>query len=388
VRIALDTRWMRPGRIDGIGRHVAELTRALLETAGDTERYLLLFDDPASAARFAESLTPGQRERAELVAAPAGLLTRGDLARVPRWLRGLRPTLYHAPNYLTSPLHRGYRRLSTVHDLIPLGGRRGARGERLAWRLFFCTSLPTRLLLTRADHLVAVSETTRRGLEALGVPARRITVVPNGVAPVARAQADAPAGGLPAGVGPGFLLYVGRLAAHKGVEGGLRAFSLLPAPLRRRHPFLLCGPAPAGERAALEEHAQALGVAGEVRVLGPVAEPVLDALYRQAALLLHPAEEEGFGLTPLEAMVRGTPVVALRIPALVEHLGESACLVPPGDPEGLAQALRRLLEDGEEREALGARGRERAAAFSWRRAAEQTRAIYRRLLAGGERGEP
>ena len=90
-----------------------------------------------------------------------------------------------------------------------------------------------------------------------------------------------------------------------------------------------------------------------------------------ARAFAYPSVYEGFGLPPLEAMALGAPVVATSVPALVEVLGDAALLVPPGDDEGLAAALRTAVADDDERRRLIAAGRERAAGFSWERAADE-----------------
>ena len=98
-------------------------------------------------------------------------------------------------------------------------------------------------------------------------------------------------------------------------------------------------------------------------------EPNLPALLSGAAALVHPALHEGFGLTALEAMHAGVPVIAARSPGLSETCAEAPLYVDPHDAEGLAHALTRVAADPALRVALAAAGRERAAAFSWQASA-------------------
>ena len=112
--------------------------------------------------------------------------------------------------------------------------------------------------------------------------------------------------------------------------------------------------------------------------LGRVSNRDLLHLYNAARCLVHPAFYEGFGLTPLEAMACGTPVIVSNVSSLPEVVGDAALLVDPQHDEEITVALWRVLTDEALRKSLRAKGLLRAAQFSWRRAAEQTMAVYRK----------
>jgi glycosyltransferase-like protein len=126
----------------------------------------------------------------------------------------------------------------------------------------------------------------------------------------------------------------------------------------------------------------ALGVGQSVRVLGSLPDGEVERLYRAADVFAFPSTKEGFGLAALESLASGLPVVASDLDALrtfLEH-GESALLVPTGDPEALATELARLSGDGALREALRAGGLRVASEFGWDRAAAGHEQVYGRLL--------
>jgi glycosyltransferase involved in cell wall biosynthesis len=123
-----------------------------------------------------------------------------------------------------------------------------------------------------------------------------------------------------------------------------------------------------------EALARELGRAG-AELRGYVERDELAELYRGAACLVHPSRYEGFGLTIVEAMASGTPVVATPDAAVREVAGDAAVFAEPGE---LAEAIGRAIA---ERERLAAAGLERVKRFSWAETARRTVAVYRELLA-------
>jgi glycosyltransferase involved in cell wall biosynthesis len=109
----------------------------------------------------------------------------------------------------------------------------------------------------------------------------------------------------------------------------------------------------------------------------------LAQLYSQAAALVHPSLHEGFGLTPLEAMTTGTPVIAARSPGVTEVCGEAVLYADPHDPQDLAAKLTQVASDPALRADLGERGRRRAAEFSWARSARAHVEAYTLAVQGG-----
>jgi glycosyltransferase involved in cell wall biosynthesis len=135
---------------------------------------------------------------------------------------------------------------------------------------------------------------------------------------------------------------------------------------------------------ATERRIAELGIADAVHVVSGISDDELAALLASAEVMCVPSLYEGFSLPTVEAMSCGTPVVASRAGALPEVVGtdetgasECAVLVEPGDAEALAAAIRRLMDDPDQRARLGAAGRRRALErYSWTAVAEATVAAY------------
>lgn len=240
--------------------------------------------------------------------------------------------------------------VSTFHDLAFL---RLPDRYQPAWRLFAARAY--RRAARRCAALVCPTEATGGDLVAmLGADRERVVVAPHGPG---QAEGADPGGATEGGP----LLFVGDTEPRKNLSGLLCAY----AAYRTR----------ADEPVELVLTGTAAAAAGEPGVHGrPTAgSDELLALYRRARALVHPALHEGFGLTPLEAMALGVPVLAVRNPGTEEVCGEAALLVEPG---GLDEGLRRIASDAVLRADLAARGRERAALFSWAEAARRHRHAY------------
>ena len=150
------------------------------------------------------------------------------------------------------------------------------------------------------------------------------------------------------------LLYVGRLAAVKGVRVLFEALGMLDVPGLSLE-VTLAGDG--SDRAALEAAAHASGL--NARFLGYVSQDRVAELLRSADMLVLPSFAEGVPVVLMEAMASGVPVIATRVGGvseLVEH-GVSGLLVAPGDPEGLAGAIARLATEPDTATSMGAAGR-------------------------------
>ena len=245
------------------------------------------------------------------------------------------------------------------------------RGDHLALSRFM---LPTAL---RCDRFVALNEAVVRELVAAGVPERRIVRIPNGI------EVASPRERVAALHDPARVVFVGRLHEQKGVDTLLRAFARLRADRPDARVVLrLVGDGPL--RADLLALARELDVAAEF--LGERDD--VEALLEDADVFVLPSRAEGMSNALLEAMAAGVPTIVTDIPgnADVIRQEENGLLVEPDDPEGLAAAIGRLLDDGALRERIGpaARGTVEAE-YALDRVATRYVALYEELLS--ERGD-
>lgn len=227
---------------------------------------------------------------------------------------------------------------------------------------------------------IAISDAIRDfSIRVEGAPAERVRTVRYGLDPHTRIAPPDARHLLRASLGlPDDALLIGsvsRLIEQKGLVYGLRAFVEVAGEFPAAH-YVLAGAGPL--RDALEGAARDLGAGGRVHFLGWRDDA--PAIFAALDLLLAPSLWEGFGLVFLEAMALGVPVISTRVSAIPEVIvdGETGWLVPPGNVEALAGALRAALSDPDERRRRGEAGRARLEAqFTVDAMVERTLALYR-----------
>jgi len=317
-----------------------------------------LIQTRAGTARYLKSLLRelGRRGDVDVSTLSFGRADRlSTLARDALWYpfglaRRRAADVLHCPTY-RGPLRPALPLVVTVHDLAVF--RHPDAFNR--WTRTYSPRVVPRVL-SAARRIIAVSEFTRRELvELLRVPDDKIRVVPNGIDDEFTRDGPAAEGE--------YVLAVGTLEPRKNLERLVEA-------ARRNHVELRVVGAPGWGGVELGGNG--------VRWLGEVSDADLATLYRGALCVAYPSVYEGFGIPVLEAMACGAPVVTSRGTAMEEVADGAAVLVDPNDPAELAAGLERATA---EREALVARGLERARAFRWDAIADATVGVYREAAA-------
>jgi glycosyltransferase involved in cell wall biosynthesis len=281
--------------------------------------------------------------------------------------------------YFAAPIAAASPVIVTIHDLLRLvlPGYHRSRQASMYSRFMAWTA-------SRAAAIVTVSEHSKRDIvRLLGVPPAKVHVTYEAAGDEFNPRAEPGEGerlratyGLP----DRFLLYLGGAERRKNIETLLRAWAQVQEDLPDTHLVIVAHLPPADALYPdLPRLARDLGLRG-VRFVDAVAERDKPGLYRTAAAFAFPSTYEGFGLPPLEAMACGTPVISANATSLPEVVGEGGILVPANNIEAWAGALRDVLLSPELAADLGRRGIARAADFNWRRTAEETASVYRRVL--------
>lgn len=372
MHIAIMGRSVRPGAT-GVGRHAANLIRALAQADGGIKLSVFLTQD-------APRLWGGGVEE---VRAPWP--TPNEYARalweqfiVPRQAEALGVELYHSPNYII-PLRRlNCPTVVTVHDLC----FRRLSLSRLKSAVYL--SAMTAFAMRRSKGVIAVSQFTRRRVEAIYPQVSdRIEVVYAGTDPAFRRPSEDALADFRERISLArpYVLFVGTLEPRKNLPRLVQAYE--QAMLRSGLPHMLVLLGPKGWKTRALWHAIGRSPLKDRIILpGFVPDEDLACWYAAADVFVYPSLEEGFGLPVLEAMKIGTPVITSNRSALPEVVGQAAITVDPYDVGALASAIERILEDVDLAEELSLAGRLRETGFSWQSAAQQHLKFYERVLSG------
>lgn len=373
-KIALDLRWIRGGKLDGIGRYAVGLISELVRRGRHKYEFVILYND-AWQERF---LLRGKYAKKLKLSFP--VLSLREPFLLPRILRAKGISLFWSPYFLTYPFFKGLKTVLTVHDLIPF--KFSGLGS-LPRRIFFASKVPVAHILRKADLLICGSWATKNDLKDLfGLEP---TIIHGGITErfwgTASAQEKARVRKkyhLP----PRFVLCLSRFDPYKNLSTLLGAYQLLPGKLKEAYPLVVAGKQDERQFPLLLEQVRTINLEKCVLFPGYIEDKDLYILYQLASLFVYPSLAEGFGFPPLEAMASGTPVVCFKIPSLEEVVGDGAILVSDVQKEKLSSAMERLLTDKDLANFLSQRGKETARRFSWKRAGRQLIRLFDKLLSG------
>jgi glycosyltransferase involved in cell wall biosynthesis len=375
----------------GFGRFTRELLESLLAIDGSNE-YIFFVDSqspdlgdmPVRAERIAAKTKFSQIK----AAAADGRRSASDLWAMSREVYNHKIDIFFFPAvYSYFPILNRAKVVLTLHDVIADHHPElifPNRKSKLFWKL------KQKMAIRQADLIATVSEYSKKEItDYFGIPESRIRIISEAARPVfkvlsrnngfVRTLAEH-------GLEPEerFVLYVGGISPHKNLKTLVDAFKLMietetKSPLKlvlvgdyKDDPFFSAYP-------NLQKQIAELGIQDKVVFTGFIPDEKLAYLYNAATLLVFPSFEEGFGLPAVEAMACGTPVAASNTGSLPEVIGPAGRFFDPRNAGEMAKVISEVLSDEPMRARMKADGLERARGFGWKRAAEDTLAIFDEL---------
>lgn len=370
--VSVLSRGLLASGVDGIGTYTKELSGELTSMP-DVE---LL---PVS---FGYNVDTGIAQQGQGLTLPSYLIMAPICACFPIPFAGhselkSKVDIFHATDHLI-PRFPSIPVLATLMDAVPLSHpewvkSRGRSLKALLWRR----------AAQWADHVVTISEYSKKDIvEQFSIPPEKISVVPLGVDrryfEVINQQEKLSVLEklhLP----QKFFLFIGTLQPRKNIERILLAHASLPLEMQREFPMVIVGRAGWGVDALLEKMVAA-EFTGTVRWLKYLRDFEARALMQSASALVFPSLYEGYGLPVVEAFASQLPVITSNTTALPEVAEDAALMVDPLDIDAIADAMQQIILNPEITDKMRKKGFLRAQESSWAACAQQTVALYQKLL--------
>lgn len=365
MRVAFDQQTFTWQEYGGISRYFCSLATHLSEIPGVQARIFA----PIHINAYLPGVPAAIKTGVKVVPIPRTLRIMRNISRVLAvpMMHAYRPDIVHETYYSSMAFApKGARRVISAYDLLHEYYASPSR-EKDAFINRKVTAF------SRADHIICISENTRRDLmEYYDIPESKVSVVYLGLEPMVADTGKTPAAG-----GRPYILYVGQRAGYKNFMGFAKAYA--SSEWLRDNFMILCfggGKFTAAEKEELKgcgvSESQVLQVSGD--------DAALAACYRNADVFVYPSLYEGFGIPPLEAMAAGCPVVCSNTSSIPEVVGEAGEYFDPASIDSIRTAVENVARSSEWRAELTARGYERCLSFTWEKCAAETHSIYQSIL--------
>ncbi len=372
MRIGIDARTILDpanGEQAGVGHYTFYLIKNLIRIDKDN-KYVLFFNrNFKETAKF-------EAKNTEIKHFPA----RGFMKWLPfayshmvvaRVLAEERLDVFHSPAS-TIPLRYNRPSVVTIHDLAIYINQ-----SWFPWQ-GFSTKITVPKSLKKARKIIAVSESTKKDIiKILKVPSEKIEVVYNGVRPIRKVREEDVKGKF--GISEDFILFIGTIEPRKNLIGLIKALnSLRGSEAFKKHQLVIVGKK-GWFFDDVYQTVRDLGLTKKVVFTGYVSSDDKVRLLRGARLFIFPSFYEGFGLSILEAMREGTPVITSNVSAMPEVAGSAAELIDPSRPDSIAAAIKKVISDKILRSEMIRKGKAQEEMFSWDKCVRETLRVYKTI---------
>ncbi len=380
MRIGIDCRTIldpKRGEQAGVGHYTYFLVENLLKL--DAKNQYVLFFDPkiGDAGHFKQKnvtikFFPFVDYKKYLPGAYSHLLIAAYVDRE-------NIDIFHSPAS-TIPLAYSKKAVVTIHDLaIYHNPDWFPKGQK------FSTRVAVPQTIKKAKKIIAVSEYTKKDLiKYFKVQEDKVAVIYNGVEPkkdiddvktedrkIVKDKYE---------IKQDFILFVGTVQPRKNIEGLISAFdSLRSTKIFENYQLVIAG-GKGWKYEPVYNLVRELALTKKVIFTDYVTKKDKWSLLNAASLFVFPSFYEGFGLSILEAMQQGTPVITSKVTSMPEVLGDAGILADPYDVKDIAKAIKKVLNNDALREELINKGYQQAKKFSWKKCAKETLQVYREIF--------
>jgi len=378
MRIGIDAR-LYGLEHGGPGRYVTKLVEELLKL--DKKNHYVLFLNSAHAGEFKN------RKRVKVVTTNVPIYSLFEQIILPFVFVKEKLDLLHVPHF-DAPLMYPGRLLLTIHDLIKHDSKGPETTTRQGWLYFFKRFgylTLTQIIVHRANHIIVPTAFVKVDIaKRLHVSPGKITVTyeaaSESIKEVTLDDEEKTKLLNKYDLTQPFIVYTGNVYPHKNVDVLINA---LEKHNRNKEVDLelaiICSRSVFWER--INKKISQRNLQNRIKLLGFVEDADVSKIYSLALALVHPSKMEGFGLTGLEAMSVGLPVISSNASCLPEVYGNAAIYFNPNDIDDLVSCLETLIKDQDLRSGMSTRGYLQARKYSWQKMAKETLAVYKLTLA-------
>ncbi len=375
MKIGIDARFLGPDGT-GIGRYVEKLLENLEKL--DTQNEYFVFLRKSNFPLY----NPKNRNFTK-VTVDAHWYSLKEQVIMPAVLNKLKLDLVHFPHFNIPLLYSG-KFLVTIHDLTKTKFGRGAASSKslpVYWTKNNIYKFTINQALKRAERILVPSNFVKNEIAKENKNLeRKITVTYEAADDFANNHVEPSEGRVKEiynkfGIREPFIIYVGNTYSYKNVQIILEALPKLDQNIK-----FVCVSSRNSQLEALIHKAQSLGLKDRLITTGYLSDQDLGILFSQAVCFVFPSLSEGFGLTGLEAMASGCPVIAAKVSSLPEVYGEAALYFNPKSDKDLAENINELLKNKLLRSKMVEKGLKKVREYYWRDTARQTLSVYKEIL--------
>lgn len=376
MRIGIDARLYGPEHT-GLGRYITNLVDNLINI--DKRNEYVLFVNTKHSQSFLEY------KNVKVVVVNTSIYSFAEQIILPFIYTKEKLDLLHIPHF-NAPLFYFGKLVVTFHDLIKHASTGSATTTRPAWQhlvIRFSYYLLTFVVSRRAKKIIVPTEYVKKDVcKRLGISESKVVVtyesVDDNLKVVNLSRTQAQKTLYKYGLTQPFIIYTGNLYPHKNID--LLIEAVVKHNAKKEVDLCLgivCARSVFYNRAA--EKIKNYGAEEYIKLLGFVDDAELSRLYSIALCLVHPSKMEGFGLTGLEAMSVGLPVISSNASCLPEVYGSACLYFNPDSVDALNTAIEKLIGDASLREELSTMGKNQSKKYSWKRMANLTLKTYQDL---------
>jgi len=375
LKIIIDARWIKSQEVDGIGSFTLNIIKELLNLDFKNEYILLLSSE--SIKNFIQTYIKKDISNISYIL-DCSVNSIKNIYKLPKILFETKSDLYFSPNYSFFNLFVfNCKKISVVHDLIPLIFFEMFQNASIKFKFFYCNKHLQRFVLNSLDKIITVSESSKKDLLSyLHIEESKIKVILEGTTSFNINQnLDDYLKSI--NITPHkYFLFVGRHEKYKNISTLIEVYNLLPEKIKEEYKLVIIGKFNENVTPNLENIVKKYNLEKNIIFFDSIIPDKLHCFYKNAKILIHLSLYEGFGLTILESMSYGIPIIASNVSSIPEVVENAGLLVDPSNNNQIIDSIIQLVNDENLYKELSNKSIERAKFFSWEKTAKQLLEIF------------